>query len=79
MLNPATALQPFQMEYRGYVTSAWAAQTLGFDNISYRGIQIWNSSWSAVDRQTLQNRGITNVVKDANHPEVQPHDPFPNQ
>jgi RHS repeat-associated protein len=39
MLNPATALQPFQMEYRGYETSAWAAQTLGFDNISYRGFK----------------------------------------
>ncbi len=58
--------------------TSWAAQALGFDNLSYRGIQIWNSSWGPVDRQTLQDRGITNVVTDPNHPEVQPHNPFPN-
>jgi hypothetical protein len=54
--KPATALQPFQMEYRGYETSAWAAQALGFDNISYRGVQIWNSSWSTVDRQNTSGQ-----------------------
>jgi RHS repeat-associated protein len=78
MLDPATIMQPFQVEYRGYQTSAWAAQALGFDNISYRGTQIWNSSWGAVDRQILQDKGITKVVADKDHPEVQPHNPFPN-
>jgi hypothetical protein len=78
MLNPDTALQPFQIEYRDYQTSAWAGQALGFDNLSYRGVQIWNNSWGAVDRQTLQDKGITKVVTDKDHPEVQPHNPFPN-
>jgi RHS repeat-associated protein len=77
-LDPATAMQPFQIEYRGYQTSAWAAQALGFDTSSYKGVQIWNSSWGAVDRQTLQDKGITRVVTDQSHPEVQPHNPFPN-
>lgn len=77
-LGPATGMQPFQIEYRGYQTSAWAGQALGFDNLSYRGVQIWNSSWGAVDRQTLQDKGITKVVTDKDHPEVQPHNPFPN-
>jgi hypothetical protein len=77
-LNPATSMQPFQIEYRGYQTSAWAAEAFGYDTSSVRGIQIWNSSWAAADRQTLQDKGITNVVTDKNHPEVQPHNPQPN-
>jgi hypothetical protein len=71
-------MQPFQIEYRGYQTSAWAAEAFGYDTSSVRGIQIWNSSWAAADRQTLQDKGITNVVTDKNHPEVQPHNPQPN-
>jgi len=76
--SPLPALSPFSVEYRGYQTSAWAAQAFGLPNISYRGYQIWNSSWGAVDRQTLQDRGITNVVVDKDHPETTPHNPWPN-
>jgi hypothetical protein len=50
----------------------------GLPNTSYWGHQIWNSSWGAVDRQTLQDRRITNVVVDKDHPETSPHNPWPN-
>jgi RHS repeat-associated protein len=76
--SPIPTLSPFSVEYRGYQTSAWAAQAFGLPNISFRGFQIWNSSWGAVDRQTLQDRGITNVVVDKDHPETTPHNPWPN-
>jgi RHS repeat-associated protein len=75
--SPLPTLSPFSVEYRGYQTSAWAAQAFGSSNISYRGIQIWNSSWGAADRQTLQDRAITNVVVDKDHPETTPHNPWP--
>jgi hypothetical protein len=51
--NPATAVDPFQYEYRGYQTSAWAAQALGCSSLSYGGDVVWNSSWAAADRMTL--------------------------
>lgn len=37
MLNPNTAMDLFQLEYRGYQTSAWSAQALGLPNVSFRG------------------------------------------
>ena len=77
-LNPSTAMEPFQMEYRGYQTTAWASEAFGYDTSTVKGIQIWSSSWAAADRQTMQDKGITNVVTDKDHPEVQPHNPFPN-
>jgi len=79
--NPATMMDPFQMEYRGYETSAWAAQALGASPWAYdKGSNvIWNSSWSAVDRQTLMDRGITNhVAGSPGHPENRIHDPWPD-
>jgi RHS repeat-associated protein len=76
--SPIPTLSPFSVEYRGYQTSAWAARAFGLPNISFRGFQIWNSSWGAVDRQTLQDRAITNVVVDKDHPETTPHNPWPN-
>ena len=79
MLNANTAMDLFQLEYRGYQTSAWAAQALGLPTSASGGTQIWNSSWAAVDRQVLQDRGITKVVTDRDHPESQPHNPQPNQ
>jgi RHS repeat-associated protein len=80
LANPGgqPALGPFSLEYRGYQASAWGAQALGNDNLSFRGVQIWNSSWAAVDRATLQDQGITNVVVDKAHPETTPHNPWPN-
>ena len=74
------ALSDFSREYRGYQTSAWAASALGVPNLSFGGYMIWNESWRAVDRQTLMDKGITNVVThlDANHPETVPHNPWPN-
>lgn len=79
--NPATTMDPFQMEYRGYETSGWAAQALGASPWAYDGGAnvIWNSSWKAVDRQTLMDRGITNHVKGIpGHPENPIHDPWPD-
>jgi hypothetical protein len=75
MRDPAHTESPFQLEYRGYQNSSWAAQALGLPNVSFRNTQIWNSSWGAVDRETLRDRGITKVVTDPNHPETQPHNP----
>ena len=75
MRGAATTESPFQQEYRGYQNSGWAAQALGVPNISFRGTQIWNQSWGAVDRQTLMDKGITKVVTDKDHPETQPHNP----
>ena len=82
--NPATTLDPFQQEYRGYQTSAWAAQALGVSSLAYEGGRnvIWNSGWAAVDRQTLMDKGITqHVTGIPGHPEPQPpipHNPWPN-
>jgi hypothetical protein len=80
------ALSYFSLEYRGYQTSAWAAQALGYDNLNIKGNVIWNSSWSAADRPVLQDRGVTRAVigldppGQANppHAETQPHNPWPN-
>jgi RHS repeat-associated protein len=80
--NDATTLSPFQLEYRGYQTSGWAAQALGVSSLSFGSNVIWNSSWGAVDRQTLMDRGITqHVTSIPGHPEPQPpipHNPWPN-
>jgi RHS repeat-associated protein len=75
MRDPAHTESSFQLEYRGYQNSSWAAQSLGLAGISFRNTQVWNSSWGAVDRETLRDRGITHVVTDAQHPETQPHNP----
>jgi RHS repeat-associated protein len=74
----------FSLEYRGYETSAWAAQALGVDNLSVNGNLIWNSSWKAADRAILQDRGITKTVTGLDkpghteHQETNPHNPWPN-
>jgi RHS repeat-associated protein len=76
----STTLSPFQLEYRGYQTSSFAGQALGVGSLSYGKDVIWNSSWGAVDRQTLRDRGITQHVSGIpGHPEPQapiPHDPW---
>lgn len=79
--NDATTLSDFSLEYRGYQTSAWAAQALGVSPLGYDGGRnvIWNSGWAAADRQTLMDHGITNhVTSIPNHPETTPHNPWPN-
>ncbi len=74
----------FSLEYRGYQTSAWAAQALGFDTESVNGNVIWNSSWAQADRQTLQDKAITKTVTGLDkpghpdHQETNPHNPWPN-
>jgi len=75
-------LSPFSTEYRGDQTSAWAAQALGVSPLQYNDSNgmnvIWNSSWGAVDRQVLMDRGITNhVTSIPGHPETTPHKPGP--
>lgn len=79
----ANIMQPFQVEYRGYQTSIFAASALGnssftatYDNKKY---ELWNGSWAQVDKN------ITNFVTkfhnakgEPTHPEVQPHNPIPN-
>jgi len=84
--NNATSLSFFQLEYRGYQTSAWAAQALGESSLSIGKDVIWNSSWGAADHLTLQDKGITNHVigldkpgqKDPPHAETTPHNPWDN-
>ncbi len=81
LANPSgTVLSPFSYEYRGYETSAWAAQALGEPNLSFAGNMIWNESWKAADRQTLMDRGITNVVEGPPYSftATVPHNPWPN-
>ncbi|MGB7984008.1 MAG: RHS repeat-associated core domain-containing protein [Terracidiphilus sp.] len=75
--NQLTAANhPFQFEYRGYQNSSWAAQALGWPSSGARNTQIWNKSWSAVDRETLRDKGITKVVTDRLHPVEEPHNPI---
>jgi RHS repeat-associated protein len=84
MLNPNTAMEPFQIEYRGYQTSAWAASALGYSSLSpqYGGksYPIWNRSWGRIDDATLTK--LITSFKDKNgqqtHPEKRPHNPHPN-
>jgi RHS repeat-associated protein len=79
--NSATTLSDFSLEYRGYQTSAWAAQAFGVSPLAYDGGRnvIWNSGWAAADRQTLMDHGITNhVTSIPGHPETTPHNPWPN-
>jgi RHS repeat-associated protein len=78
--NPDTTLSPFQTEYRGYQTSAWAASALGQPSLSYRNFMIWNSSWAAVDDAVL-TRYITSFKDSKGNvtlPETTPHNPWPN-
>jgi len=78
--KPETAMDSFQYEYRGYQTSAWAAQALGAHSLSFGGHEIWNSSWAAVDRRTLMDKGITDHVKSIpDHPESRIHNPWPDR
>ena len=85
--NPSGGvLSYFQLEYRGYQTSAWASEALGADTLAVKGNVIWNSSWGAADRATLQDKAITKTVtgldtpgqKDPPHAETTPHNPWPN-
>jgi RHS repeat-associated protein len=75
MLDPQRTEEAFQVEYRGYQNSSWAAQALGLPGISFKGIEVWNRSWSAADRETLRDKNITKVVTDKDHPESQRHNP----
>jgi len=81
--SKATGLTPFQVEYRAYQTSAWAASALGHSSLSmkYEGksYMLWNGSWAEVDRN------ITNFITkfrdeqgNQTHPETHPHNPWPN-
>ena len=81
--NLPTSLSDFSLEYRGYQTSAWAAQALGVSPLQYADSNgtnvIWNSSWGAADRQTLMDKGITqHVTSIPGHQEMTPHNPWPN-
>jgi RHS repeat-associated protein len=75
-----TDLSAFQYEYRGYQTSAWAAQALGFSPLVFGGNVVWNNGWAAADRETLMDRGITGVVTSApyNYKESPVHNPWPD-
>jgi RHS repeat-associated protein len=79
--NGATTLSPFQQEYRGYQTSAWAAGALGLPNLAFGGNVIWNRSWATVDDKVL-TRYITGFrdpkTGQQTHPETNPHNPWSN-
>ena len=72
-------LTEFQTEYRGYQTSAFAAQALGLPELSFGGNMIWNQSWSAADREKQRDNGITRIVTGPpyNLGESTPHNPWP--
>jgi hypothetical protein len=84
MLNMQTMMHPFQLEYRAYQTSAWAASALGYSSFTTQGngrkFTFWNASWGAVDDQILTD--FIKTFKDRSgqptHPEVIPHNPLPN-
>jgi RHS repeat-associated protein len=94
MLGGASILSDFSLEYRGYETSAFVFQGLftpslsastgatlngvASRGISFRGIQIWNTSWAGADAPKLRDAAITNLVTglDSKHPETTPHDPW---
>jgi RHS repeat-associated protein len=79
--NPNTTLTPFQLEYRGYQTSSWAADALGLPSLSFGGREIWNRSWGVVDSKLTQ---YLTDMKDKNgkqnHPDTDPqhHNPWSN-
>lgn len=83
-LNPATAMFPFQIEYRGYQMSAWAASALGYSSFtpqySGRKLTSWNSSWGAVDDKVLANfiKTFRDKSGQPSHPEAQLHNPRNN-
>ena len=79
MLDKAHTESPFQWEYRAYQNTSWAAQAFKLDHrtmiSSHGNFEIWNSSWRAVDQQTMRDRAITNLVRDDDHPETPIHNP----
>jgi len=80
--NQSTTLSPFQLEYRGYQTSAWAASALGQPSLSYGNFTIWNSSWAAVDDHVLTQyiTSFRDAKGNQTHPDTKPneHNPWPN-
>lgn len=81
MLKPETGMLPFQIEYRAYQTSAWAAKALGVQTLSFGGQTIWNASWAASDVKTMMDRGITAYVPtiSPDHAETPIHNPWPDR
>ena len=72
----ANVMAPFQIEYRGYQTSAFAASALGYSSFSAnydnKSFVIWNGSWGQVDKN------ITNFVTrfhDQNGQQTHPEPP----
>jgi RHS repeat-associated protein len=59
-------LTSYQTEMKAYGVSSYAAQGLGLGSLSVGGNVIWNSSWGAVDRQTLRTQGIQHELADPN-------------
>lgn len=82
-LNPNTSMQAFQIEYRGYETSVWAASALGESSFSVESqgatYPLWNGNWGQVDKNiTNLVTSLRNLQGQQDHPEVIPHNPFPN-
>lgn len=64
-LNSAINLTQYQTEFQAYSTSSYTAQGLGLSSLSVgNGNVIWNSSWGAVDVQTLRTQGIQHELAD---------------
>jgi RHS repeat-associated protein len=84
----AGELDPFQTEYRGYMTSSAAAHAFGMSSLSMQKSdgtthEIWNKGWRAADKITLsgkgqnaRDQGVTGQVQDKSHPVTTPHDPW---
>jgi hypothetical protein len=55
----------YQTEMKAYGVSSYTAQGLGLSGLSVgNGNVIWNSSWGAVDAQTLRTQGIQHELAD---------------
>jgi len=78
MLGGAPVLTDFSEEFRGYQTSAWVAQALGYPNRKVGEEMIWDSKWRADHQDTLADKGITAYLIGKGYIETQPHNPWAN-
>jgi RHS repeat-associated protein len=58
-------LTQYQTEMKAYTTSSYTAQGMGLGSLTVgNGNVIWNSSWAAVDVQTMRSTGIQHELAD---------------
>ncbi|MEK6303568.1 MAG: RHS repeat-associated core domain-containing protein [Acidobacteriota bacterium] len=75
--NPSLNLTRYATESRAYRVSSYVAQSLGLPNYNISGYEIWNSGWSASERQTKMASGINNLLKSSKSYKVAADNPGP--